>query len=1161
MLSGIFLLESIAPLVAQAAASAKKEATFLESVLPFAMFVATLVLTVLLAGVFARALKLPDFANRIAIVLGVVGLSALMITTNWPPRFGVDLRGGINYIGQLDLAAFQGKADRFAGGEAPTAKDIIPSLKRRVDPSGILEILIRALDDDKIEVIMPQVDMAEADNIWDRLVKTGHLQFRILADRTFHSAQIELASKQAESGNRSRNVFQSTGNGTPQLIAGWYDLAREEVDGVVGIGPEFPIKEVPSGLNLVRNRETGELINMSEVPFRAGVDPGRAFARWLDANGIRFPQVLLIEPKSDRFNVEGEHLSAVGGSYDQTGRPCITFALNGEGAKRMQSLTSSHLPQANGHYRLAIVLDDALQTAPTINSPIGARGQIEGRFTPKEVNDLKIILDSGKISVALVKNPISKQFLESTLGAELKSKGLMSIGISLVAVLFFMQFYYRRFAGSVSCLALLLNLLITLAVVMAIKQPLTLTGLAGLVLTIGMSVDANVLIFERIREELGRGSSLRVATQNGFDRAFVTIVDSNLTTLLTAVVLYILGTDQIKGFSVTLIVGILTSMFTAVFVSRLLFDIFEKKHWLKTLSMADIFPRGEWNFMNWFRPAAVASLVAIGLGIVALTTLGSKVLDIDLRGGSTAQISFVEKTTRADVEKGLAAARIEHHGEPVDFVVSELRGSDDQVGFEYKIDSSIPSYDPTGGEKWKELDEILTDVFGPRLVQRRVTYDPASILVRQVGGDGAEVPAASPDPAGTPTAPTGGVGSLVPDSAGRSADTSLPALAGGLLTLSDAAPQVPGTEAPVPPPAGTVPQETPVPATAESTPPLTPQDAPPALTAPPQDNPAPAADPAAAVQNPAAPATGTEPPAQQPDVVSGQLFSASLSLKFDHPITAKSVRTQLVEASRRQDRLIEESQIRLSGRGVPAESIENASLTEWDITMETNNRDDAAAIMADWAGEFNNLPWFKTSSGVGAQIAGSTQIKAFAAVLASLIGIIIYIWLRFQNLAFGLAAAVALVHDVLVVLGAIAISHYVAGVFGFLMVDKFKISLQIIAALLTIMGYSLNDTIVIFDRIREIRGKRLEMTSEMINRSVSQTLSRTILTSLTTLVVCGLLYIFGGSSIHGFAFALVVGVIAGTYSTVFVASPILLWLMNRWGLNAELNAQLEAARS
>ena len=191
-------------------------------------------------------------------------------------------------------------------------------------------------------------------------------------------------------------------------------------------------------------------------------------------------------------------------------------------------------------------------------------------------------------------------------------------------------------------------------------------------------------------------------------------------------------------------------------------------------------------------------------------------------------------------------------------------------------------------------------------------------------------------------------------------------------------------------------------------------------------------------------------------------------------------------------------------------------------------------------------------------MAGDTQNQAFVALFASLVFIIGYIWVRFQRVTFGLAAVVALVHDVLVTLGVIALSQFVASIpaiAGPLQLEAFKISLPILAAFLTIIGYSLNDTIVVFDRIREVRGKSPYLSAEMINKSINQTLSRTLLTSLTTLIVVVILYFLGGPGIHGFAFALVIGVIAGTYSSVFIASPVLLWMSGSHHTNPSRSAE------
>ncbi|MCA9135018.1 MAG: protein translocase subunit SecF, partial [Planctomycetales bacterium] len=184
-------------------------------------------------------------------------------------------------------------------------------------------------------------------------------------------------------------------------------------------------------------------------------------------------------------------------------------------------------------------------------------------------------------------------------------------------------------------------------------------------------------------------------------------------------------------------------------------------------------------------------------------------------------------------------------------------------------------------------------------------------------------------------------------------------------------------------------------------------------------------------------------------------------------------------------------------------------------------------------------------SQIGTRVAGEMQQRAIGAILLSLVFIVGYIWFRFQKVAYGLAAVIALVHDVIITLGILAVCHWLAPYLGFLLVEDFKIGLTEVAAFLTIIGYSLNDTIVVFDRIREVRGRNPKLTSDMINASVNQTLSRTLLTSGTTLLTLVVLYIFGGEGIHAFAFALLIGIIVGTYSSIFIASPVLLWLSNR----------------
>jgi SecD/SecF fusion protein len=221
-----------------------------------------------------------------------------------------------------------------------------------------------------------------------------------------------------------------------------------------------------------------------------------------------------------------------------------------------------------------------------------------------------------------------------------------------------------------------------------------------------------------------------------------------------------------------------------------------------------------------------------------------------------------------------------------------------------------------------------------------------------------------------------------------------------------------------------------------------------------------------------------------------------------------------------------------------------ATSSQWHVTMIASQAD-AEKVLNQLKTDLADTPVFPSSSKIGGKVAGDTRNLAIAALMASLFGIVGYIWIRFQRVVFGVAAVIALVHDVLITLGAIAISAYFAKSLGFLLIDEFRISLPIVAAFLTIIGYSLNDTIVVFDRIREVRGKSPDLTSDMINASINQTLSRTLLTSLTTLIVVIILYAIGGQGIHGFAFALVVGVVVGTYSSIFIASPVLLWMFTR----------------
>ena len=1148
-------------LLAQATEVAQKgsgEISFWQSgTFGFILLLLVIFLAWFLAKSISSSLRLPEYRSRMVMALLPIMVGGLLIFSGWPPRFGVDLRGGINMVGSLNLADFP-KENR------PTAQDIIDKLIKRVNPSGTMEIAIRPLGEDKIEVTIPDVTPAEADNIWRLLVSAGKLEFRIVADGQFlaHREAMSFAEEEAKGGYRGKVIKDDEG----KEVAFWCPIARIEIPQGQTAPAVIPYKYFPSANELYRDRNTGLITNFPGLQSPRNRDAaGAVFAQYCEANGIR-PQILMMTPRPDE-KVGGDHLAAVSrGTDTKTGRPIVQFETTSEGAGQLGMLTGMNEPDASGNTRLlGIVIDDKLHSAPSINSRIGSRGIIEGDFTIKEIDDLVTKLQSGKMKAALNKNPISKNYVESLLGKEMRSKGIWAISFSLMLVLAFMIFYYR-FAGIVAAISLLVTIVLILAVVMAIQQPLTLTGLAGLVLTVGMSVDANVLIFERIREETDRGSTLRMAIRNGFDKARTTIVDANVTTLITAIVLYTVGTEQVKGFAVTLILGILISMFTAIFCSRIIFDVAERKRWLTKLGMTRILEKTKFDFLSKISITGVMSALLIGVGIAGMFLLGSRILDHDLRGGSTIRVVFNEAQDRDAVQDLLDEQTIEVKGEEIEFSVAEFGGVNqkpEDKGKIFRIDSNLPAWE--GGneeERWQQLDELMTDLFPGKLRLHKVDV---------ISGAGAEVGSwkrPSENKFNHLASISGGVASLWagpavmlqdegPSISAPQVEEAADAVVEAVQdAASDTKVEMPEVKEPMVEAVSDAKPETETELQAE---PAAETEAAPQGEAGSDTNLElePVAEREAETEQEASPVLpgGDLPVDDAPN--SGQ-FGRSLTtetvVQIDPPILGKSLRSEIVESARALEMELEEEQVVLISKDIlEDENADGTVSSDWTIKLNVSQESDGSAIINKWSEDLNAQPYFPTASKVGSQIAESMRVNAALAVIFSLIGIIAYIWARFQNIAFGLAAVVALLHDVLVVLGMIALSHFIFNALGFsfLGIHKFKISLEIIAALLTVIGYSLNDTIVVFDRIREVRGKRKQITSDMINTSISQTLSRTILTSLTTFVVVFILYCFGGDAIHGFAFSLVVGVIVGTYSSIFIASPALLWLMNTVGLSPD----------
>ena len=589
--------------------------------------------------------------------------------------------------------------------------------------------------------------------------------------------------------------------------------------------------------------------------------------------GQRIPQPILVKRASER-GLSGKHVEGAGVGHDPaTGSPYVSFSLRPEGAQLFGEITQAAIGE-----RLAIILDGEVVSAPRINGAIlGGNGQITGSFTDKEAFELATSLENPLAAPLEVKE---ERGVDPSLGADAIASGKMATLLGVGGVAAFMIVYYLT-AGLVANVALFLNILIMLGVMCSLDVTFTLPGIAGIVLTIGMAVDANVLIYERMREELAAGKSVRGAVSSGYDKAFGTIFDSNLTTLISSVLLIIMGTGPIKGFGVALTVGLCVSMFTALVVTRLIFDFLLAKDIIKTLPMLHIIKGTNIRFLDFAKPAFIASwlLIVVGIGY-GVFVRGHNMLGIEFAGGDELQMRFSQ---RVETEK---------------------------------------------------VREILSK---GGIGETRIQYQ------------------------------TEGAGSTKRD----------------YLSITAA------------------------------------KDA-----------------------------------------------------------------------------------------GLKAEEVLKKAFPE---------------------SKFERVRMDSVGATIGKEIQKSGVIASFL----SLFGILVYVAFRYE-FSFAVAAVVAVAHDVLMTIG----WYCLTGTVG----EGRQFNATFVAALLTIIGFSINDTIVIFDRIREdLKMGAAGSFNEIIDRALNQTLSRTIITSGTVFLATISLYVFGGGAINDFAFTFLVGIITGTYSSIYIASALVVW--------------------
>jgi len=793
--------------------------------------------------------------------------------------------------------------------------------------------------------------------------------------------------------------------------------------------------------------------------------------------------------------IDGSYLVSAVSQMGSDMRPTVSFTFNTAGGNLFGALTRKNIPSSESgpeesqlKRHLAIILDGLIVSAPTVNSEIRQHGQISGNFTQREVDQLVNILRAGALPASLKPQPVSESTMGATLGQDTIQMGVQAILISFVAILLFMMVYYR-FAGLVASVALLANLILTVGVMIFVQATFTLPGLAGLVLTLALAVDANVLIYERLREERERGASLALAIRNGYDRAFPTIIDTHLTSIFTAIVLYIVGNDQLKGFGISLTLGLIISLFTSLVVTRLIFDYWLSRGWLHKLSMFKFFSKPDIDFMAiryyWFTATILLTVAGMALFIGRLPND----LNIDFVGGTAyggqlvRPVALESQEVQGNKELGLRDLVSEERQEKLLKADAEMVPGTE--GRQFKLWYINPPNDPDG----------------PKSNVRTIS------LANSVEGDTTEA--------------------KVKDFIIRA--SKLPDPSVEQTFLSGAQESDPNTSRYF-----TI-------RTTEKEPEL--------------------------VQAELDRLLRVEEHGKWHDLLKkirltwdeqltkGQKDIAQkvVRLKFSDPATSQPtfaspsfVKTLLVRELLKEFKQTETAklpfQIELTGEGKTEEGrFQNMKLS-FSPPLTASQSAEVAKVLQKTARDFEDRPQPERLENFDSQLAGETRFRAMEAIIASWMAILAYLWFRFGSWTFGLATVLCLIHDLFFTLGIIAACHYLHGTWlgDMLLLEDFKIDLTSIAALLTLIGYSVSDTIVVFDRIREVRGKNPELTPQMINDSVNQTLSRTLLTSFITWLVVFVLYVWGGPGVHLFAFVMVVGVVVGTYSSIYIASPLLL---------------------
>jgi SecD/SecF fusion protein len=749
---------------------------------------------------------------------------------------------------------------------------------------------------------------------------------------------------------------------------------------------------------------------------------------------------------------------------DEFGRPCVAFQLDQQGGIAMGRLTGANLQRPMG-----IVLDGELYTAPTLQSQINGSGRITGNFSNEDITYLIRVLEGGELEAKLKPEPVSVSILGPALGKDNLARGFEALLLSSAATAVIMIAWYLG-GGVIAVIALALNALFLFGTMAAIDGSFTLPGLAGVALSIAMAVDANVLIFERLREEMAEHKErLRDAVDIAYKRAFSAIVDGNITNLIVCVVLYKVAATEVKGFALTMAIGVITTLFTAIVVTRVLLDVWTSVLHRRSLPfITTIFPgiasalRPNIDWIGKRGVLWVGCIVLAAASLVATFTSGREMLDTEFRGGMTMTLvtrrAAGGEAAGPDGRLALARSEVEQRiraiGEAAgaSAAVAELRNASVLTVGDSTADGRASSFqikvaNPADFSGDDTATEPVVDA-----VANAFAKDIEVTLPLTFKGAGTDAAALQTRPVNADT-----LGAVI----GREGrNESLREYAGGVAVLIEGI-----------------------------SPPITLADAQARLGR----------------------------MRSQPDF--GAISSREtelIGLDMAQPGNPGAGYTSIVMVTVDPKALLSKVDAATWDRVV--------AQPEWKLV-------DAALTQ--------KLSLEQVSS-FSPKVAENLAASAVVAVVLSMIGMLLYIWLRFGSLRYSMATIVAVTFNVCVCLGALAFSIRTEGsAFGAsTLIEGFRIDLNVISGLLTIIGYSLNDTIVILDRIRENKGKAEFATRDMVNDAINQTFSRTVLTGGATLATALILFWLGGTGIRPFAYTFLVGLIAGTASSVLIAAPL-----------------------